>query len=72
MAKYVDAFIAWIYLITKNIQEWIDDGDTAICPSCGIDSVIGSASSYPITPEFLTAMQKFWFEAFHLGRIWRK
>ncbi len=38
----------------NHINEWIDpEKDTALCPNCGIDSVIGSASGYPVTPEFL-------------------
>ncbi|WP_237709868.1 cytoplasmic protein [Stutzerimonas stutzeri] len=45
----------------KNIEEWIDDGDTALCPGCGIDSVIGSASGFQISREFLSAMKKHWF-----------
>ena len=45
----------------KNIEDWTDDGDTALCPSCGIDSVIGAASGYPIDSEFLSAMKKQWF-----------
>jgi hypothetical protein len=48
-----------------EITEWIDEvdgiGTTAMCPHCGIDSVIGSRSGYPITREFLGAMQKHWF-----------
>jgi hypothetical protein len=43
-----------------EITEWIDEDSeqkTAICPHCGIDSVIGSKSSYPITDtDFLKAM----------------
>ena len=45
-----------------EIEEWVEDpGGTAICPHCGIDSVIGESSGYPITKEFLTAMNKEWF-----------
>jgi len=50
-----------------EIQEWIvfsgmpDDRGTAFCPYCGIDSVIGESSGYPITPDFLDAMNKHWF-----------
>ena len=50
-----------------EIQEWIilgdapDDRGTAFCPYCGIDSVIGESSGYPITPDFLEAMNKRWF-----------
>ena len=47
-------------------EEWIDDdesgmGQTARCPSCGIDSVIGSRSGYPVTQEFLSRMERHWF-----------
>lgn len=45
----------------KEIKEWTDQGLTPICPECSIDSVLGSDSGYPITPEFLGAMQKRWF-----------
>ena len=45
----------------KEIKEWIDSGTTAICPKCDIDSVIGESSGFPITKEFLIAMNKKWF-----------
>lgn len=46
----------------KEIKEWIPDiSGTAICPYCGIDSVIGESSGFPITKEFLSAMKKHWF-----------
>jgi len=50
-----------------EIGEWIDEdeaaniGTTAICPHCGIDSVIGSMSGFPIEKEFLRRMKKHWF-----------
>ena len=43
------------------IEEWVDEDDTALCPHCGIDSVIGSASGYPVTREFLERMHRQWF-----------
>jgi hypothetical protein len=43
------------------ISEWIDDGQTAVCPSCPVDSVLGSASGYPITRDFLQLMHDHWF-----------
>ncbi len=48
---------------TAQIAEWLEDLDgTALCPRCGIDSVIGSASGYPVADEtFLRAMHRFWF-----------
>jgi len=39
----------------------LDLGTTALCPRCGIDSVIGRASGFPITPAFLDRMQARWF-----------
>lgn len=44
------------------IVEWADDGQTAICPECSVDSVIGSASGFPITAEFLRRMHDHWFD----------
>ena len=45
-----------------EIVEWYDDqGGTAVCPYCGIDSVIGESSQIPITPSFLNKMYQFWF-----------
>jgi len=40
---------------------WTDTGETAICPRCSIDSVIGDASGLPVTKEFLKEMNKHWF-----------
>jgi hypothetical protein len=49
----------------SEIKEWVDAidgiGQTALCPKCGIDSVIGSNSGYPIGTEFLAQMRKHWF-----------
>ncbi len=49
-----------------EIAEWLDseNGDprgTALCPYCGIDSVIGESSGYPITVDFLKKMRDYWF-----------
>jgi hypothetical protein len=48
-----------------EITGWIDEpngeGKTAECPRCGIDSVIGSASGYPIGAAFLREMHDRWF-----------
>ena len=54
-----------------EIEVWVSDrpddvdapatDDTAVCPRCGIDAVIGSRAGYPITVEFLTRMKEYWF-----------
>ena len=46
----------------KEITEWIEDSKgTAVCPYCGVDSVIGESSGYPVTKNFLAEMNKYWF-----------
>lgn len=60
-----------------EVVEWIDRrnnprivGDpekvkskpgTALCPKCHIDSVIGDAAGFDLTPYFLDEMHKVWF-----------
>lgn len=49
-----------------EIAEWIDEdaegvGQSALCPNCGIDSVIGSLSGFPIEEAFLKEMNRYWF-----------
>lgn len=49
----------------SKIVEWVDPSkegcQTALCPFCGIDSVIGSSSGLPMTKEFLKEMYEDWF-----------
>ena len=46
----------------SEIVEWCDlDEDTALCPYCGIDSVLGDASGFEITGELLQQMHDYWF-----------
>ena len=50
----------------EAITEWIQEpgvGETARCPRCGIDSVIGTASGVPVTGAFLRRMHARWFGA---------
>ena len=50
----------------SRITDWCDEddqhvGQTALCPECGIDSVIGDRSGFPITTGFLSEMKYYWF-----------
>ena len=50
----------------EEIKQWTDQDfedkeETVLCPKCTIDSVIGSASGFPITKDFLSKMQRHWF-----------
>lgn len=45
-----------------DIIQWTDNGQTALCPNCGIDSVIGDKSGYPVNNiDFLKRMNSYWF-----------
>ena len=46
----------------EAILDWVDGDQCALCPECGIDSVIGDTSGYPITREFLKKMNDYWFQ----------
>ncbi|PFH85395.1 cytoplasmic protein [Bacillus sp. AFS088145] len=45
----------------SEINEWWDNEKTAVCHNCGIDSVIGESSGFPITEQFLIGMNKKMF-----------
>ena len=50
----------------SKIVEWVDEdasgvGQTALCPNCGIDSVIGDRSGYEPSKDLLTRMYEHWF-----------
>jgi len=47
--------------IVERIDKVEGVAQTALCPMCGIDAVIGSASGYPITEDFLKRMNEHWF-----------
>ena len=54
---------------SKEILDWLEDDNpcdrlgTALCPNCGIDSVIGESSGFEITNDFLRAMNLKWFQS---------
>ena len=51
--------------MVSDIKEWIDDenGNTAVCPYCGIDSVIPESidGEYELTQEILQEMNQRFF-----------
>jgi hypothetical protein len=46
-----------------DVADWVKDerGETAICPKCGIDAVLGDRAGYPLTEDFLRRMHDRWF-----------
>lgn len=58
---------------TYEINKWIfnEIGNTALCPYCYIEAVIGEKAGLPITKDFLTAMNEYWFRGkFDIGGEW--
>ena len=44
----------------SEIVRWVD-GETALCPHCGVDAVVGSASGITIIPGVLRRAHERWF-----------
>jgi ssDNA-binding Zn-finger/Zn-ribbon topoisomerase 1 len=50
----------------SQIVKWLDEdkagvGQTARCPKCGVDSLIGDAAGYVLNTSFLEKMKSYWF-----------
>ena len=49
----------------EQIKDWVvranGEGQTALCPACGIDSVIGDRSGFKVSRDFLERMKLHWF-----------
>jgi len=47
----------------SEIKDYLNEGEgTALCPYCGVDSVIADTSEYKITKDFLMKMHNYWFK----------
>ncbi len=44
----------------KDIGDFWDDGDTPVCPFCGVESVVIETADMRVTPERLFAMRRTW------------
>jgi NAD-dependent SIR2 family protein deacetylase len=44
-----------------QIKDWIDDGETALCPNCGIDAVLSTLSG-PISEALLRRLRATYFD----------
>ena len=44
----------------SEVTEWTDNGNTALCPHCGMDCVMGDAAGYEFTTQFLRVMRQRW------------
>jgi len=58
-----------------EITDWTDKEPgqdravTALCPCCGLDTVIGESSGFPITERFLHFMRRCWFLGFRMSPL---
>ena len=59
--KLCGCFFCLKIFAPTEIKDWADENKTAICPYCGIDSIISESSKFPITKEFLEEMKEYWF-----------
>lgn len=46
---------------SKEVTEFVRVDETAICPRCGVDAVLGDQSGCSLTQSFLREMQVRWF-----------
>ena len=45
----------------NEIESFADNGKTAICPHCGIDSVLPDSIDEDIDEKIISEMNKYWF-----------
>lgn len=61
-AKDCGCFFCFSHFPASAAEYWDDEGgETAVCPKCGIDSVIGEYDDERIPDDLLRAMKKRFF-----------
>jgi hypothetical protein len=66
-SKSCGCFYCMAIFESREIREWTDQdeadvGQTALCPKCGIDSVIGDKAGFSMSEDFLKQMHHYWFD----------
>lgn len=46
---------------TAEIADWADDGQTAVCPYCGTDAILGEAAGWQLTDGLLEKLNQIYF-----------
>lgn len=46
---------------SKDIKDWADEGETAICPLCGIDAIVPDEKDVSLTKEYLQKIHDLGF-----------
>lgn len=58
-----DEIVAWTGLDFSNADDPVAvDSQTAMCPRCGSEAVLGDKAGFPINPQFLGQMNEAWFQ----------
>lgn len=58
-----DEVIAWTGLDLHNLDDpEAIDKQTALCPKCGAEAVLGDKSGFPVDQRFLGRMNDAWFQ----------
>ena len=58
-----DEVVGWVGLTMENMNDPAAvDKQTAMCPHCGAEAVLGDQSGLPINAAFLTSMNEAWFQ----------
>ena len=60
-SAHCGCFFCFRTFSSVEIKIWIDKEQTALCPRCGIDSVIGTASGFQIDDRFLRMLNTYRF-----------
>jgi hypothetical protein len=58
-----DEIVAWTGLDVHNVDDpKAVEKQTAMCPRCGSEAVLGDKTGYPIDAQFLGRMNEAWFQ----------
>lgn len=60
-SKICACFQCRTWFSSKEVNSYIPGEETAICPRCGIDSVLPDASGIPLDRDFVAEMHRYWF-----------
>ena len=68
-SKVAGCFYCTSVFPATEVTHFLENERTALCPECMIDSVLGDASGFPISPAFLAEMHQYWFERLSHGTL---
>lgn len=63
MSARCGCFFCFRTFPSTDIKAWTDANQTALCPRCGVDSVIGIASKHRLDDAFLRQMHTHFFSS---------